>query len=414
MKDVYKAYIRSLDVEISGFLFDLVKIRSYPNDEMEACDYCFNVFSKIEGLKVRKLPMDNTIKQHPLWCSGPYGNNDYTGHYNIEVVWEGRKTADPIYLNAHIDTVPVSERWSHLLSPRIENGILYGLGACDDKGGIASIYSVFKTLSYMKSNLPFDVVGHIVVEEEIGGNGALAATDRELKGQAAVVLEPSSGVIWPVARCGLWLKMTCEGEACHTAAMQAGRGMSAFDLALKAIGVLRAVHDTYKEECKQNPVRYYEDYIPPLNIGAVNTGDWPAKVPDRAVVLASVAVLPNSTNAEMKKKIAAAFEKDEDLRKRVICEYVFDRDSSVLDFDHPLVSEFVQCAKANGYSAEVTSMKCLCDKYFYQELHGIPSISFGPGDMMDAHAESEKVEIKDILNAATVLLEWLEIRARKS
>jgi acetylornithine deacetylase len=404
-------YIDELREDVTNFLFNLMKIRSYPNEEVEACEYAYNEFSKINGVIVRKLPIDNTIKEHPLWCSGPTGKNDYTGHFNIEVVWEGTKEQDPIYLNAHIDTVTASEEYLNLLDPVIDGDIIHGLGACDDKGSIASIYAVFKMLSKKNIKLPFDVVGHIVVEEEIGGNGALAATDRPLKGQAAIVLEPSSGMIWPVARCGLWIKITCHGVACHTAAMNPDMGIAALDLSFKAIAKLKEVYSQYIEEYKQNPMKEYEGYIPMLNVGQLHCGDWPAKVPNKAVIMASVPVMPTSSNKAMKERIAKAFAEDEDLRTKTEIEYVFDRESSVLSFDHPLVTELAKCVKANGYSGKVACMRALCDKYFYQEIHGIPAVSFGPGDLNDAHSATEKISITDVLNAANAIHDYISMKA---
>ena len=407
---ISSSYAKTLK-EATDFLYNLCAIRSYSNEEQNACEYVFNAFSAIKGVKIRKLWMDNSLKKHPLWCSGPYGNNEYDGHFNIEAIWEGSKERDPVYLNAHIDTVPVSDDYRELLIPRLEGDILHGLGACDDKGGIASIYTVFKMLSDKNVKLPFDVIGHIVVEEEIGGNGALAATDRPLKGQAAVILEPTAGVIKPIHRNGLWIKITCEGCACHTGSMSPDMGITALDLAIKAIYQLKATYAQYIEEYKAHPIPEYEGYIPMLNVGMLHIGDWPSKVPDKAVAIASVPVLPDSTNDTMKRRIAKAFGADEDLRTRVKCEYVFDRGSSVLPFDHPLVKEVSDCAKAHGYSGELVAQRALCDKYFYQEIHGIPTVTFGPGDGRYAHSAKEHIDMNDVVKTANAVYDWISGRA---
>ena len=409
-----EAFAQQLKQEVTDFLLKLVNIRSYPNEEQEAAQFCFNSFAGLDNVIVKKLFMDNSLKDNPLWCCGPFGNNDYTGHFNVEAVWKGTGEQEPIYLNAHMDTVPAGEEDVHLLSPVLKDGIIYGLGACDDKGPIASIYTIFLILSRLNISLPFDVVAHMVAEEEIGGNGALAVTrNKNYKGQAAIVLEPTAGSILPVHRCGLWIKITCHGSACHTAAMQSGRGLSSFNLMLKAHATIKEVHDAYREECRLNPVKYYEDYLPPLNVGVVHLGDYPSKVPPKAVLLASVAVLPNSNNEEMKEKIRKAFEKDKDLRDNVEIEFVFDRGSSVRDFDDPFVVEFSECVKANGYSGKIESMKALSDMYFYQEVLGIPTVTFGPGDLMDAHSATEKVAIADVIKSAKAIFDWLQVRARK-
>ena len=62
------------------------------------------------------------------------------GRQNITATWgEGR----PILLfNTHMDTVPPGDPglWSHPpLDPRLEDGRLYGRGACDAKGSLAAM-----------------------------------------------------------------------------------------------------------------------------------------------------------------------------------------------------------------------------------------------------------------------------------
>ena len=124
-------FLTELRRDTTDFLVNLCAIPSISNQETEACEYAFEEFSKIDGVVVRKLPMDNSLKDNPLWCSGPYGNNDYTGHFNVEVVWEGTGEQDPVYLCAHIDTVTVSENYKNLLTPVLDGDTLHALGAND-------------------------------------------------------------------------------------------------------------------------------------------------------------------------------------------------------------------------------------------------------------------------------------------
>jgi len=49
--------------------------------------------------------------------------------------------------NGHMDTVPVCEGWTtDPFKPVEQDGRLYGLGACDMKGGIASIFTALKAI----------------------------------------------------------------------------------------------------------------------------------------------------------------------------------------------------------------------------------------------------------------------------
>ncbi|MDD5017891.1 MAG: M20/M25/M40 family metallo-hydrolase [Eubacteriales bacterium] len=398
----------SIREEITGFLFNLVNISSYSNDEVELANYCFDMFSKIKKLSVSRVPMDNSIKNHPLYCSGM--GNEYKNNFNIEVIYKGTGERDPIYLNAHMDTVPAAQGNEHLLAPRMKDGIIYGLGACDDKGGIASIYTVFRMLSESGISLPFDVVGHLVVEEEIGGNGTLAVTNKPMKGQSAIVMEPSGDNIFCSHRAGLWIKISCQGTACHTGSKDAASSVSALDVALCAIDVLKKTHADYVQECRENPVKYYEDYLPYLNVGIVDCGDWPGTVPNTGVVVASIGILPNISTDDMKKRISDAYEKVEMLNKHTAIEYIFDRNSSVLDENDDLVLDLIKAGKKHGRKLIPLAMKAICDKYFYQEIHGIPAVAFGPGKLEDAHSATEQVAIKDVLKVAEILCEYIQMK----
>ena len=406
-----EAYVQQLKQEVMDFLLKLVNIRSYPNEELKASEYCAEAFGTIAGVEVRKVMLDNRLKDNPLWCPGPLENNDYTGHFNVEVVWKGSGEQLPVYLNAHIDTVTVGED-AHLLTSRLEGDIVHGIGASDDKGSIAAIYTVFKLLSHFQAELPFDVIGHVVVEEEIGGNGALALTDEhfheKLKGQASLVLEATAGNILPVARCGLWAKVIAHGSAAHTAAVKSGSDASAFVLLQKAVEVIKAVHEKYRQECAKNPPKYYEDYLPVFNVGTFHSGDWPSKISPIATAVISIAVLYNSTNAVMKKNIMNAIASDPELTGKVEVRFVFDRESCVTDFDDPYVQRFASFVKEHGYPGEIMAMRALSDMYFYKVVSDIPCVTFGPGYGDCAHSSNERIDMKDILKCGCLIYDWIE------
>lgn len=73
--------------------------------------------------------------------------------------------APTLLLNAHMDTVQLVDAWEEdPLSGRIEDGRLYGQGACDMKGGLAAIMVAFEALA--ATDLAGDVLFSAVVDEE--------------------------------------------------------------------------------------------------------------------------------------------------------------------------------------------------------------------------------------------------------
>ena len=102
--------------------------------------------------------------------------------------------APTLLLNAHMDTVLLVEDWEEdPCSGRIEDGKLYGQGACDMKGGLAAVMVAFEALAESEAELAGDVVLSAVVDEE-GPYGL--GTDRLIRDgytddyDAAIVTEP--------------------------------------------------------------------------------------------------------------------------------------------------------------------------------------------------------------------------------
>ena len=403
-----KAYLREIKSEVTDFLFNLVGIRSYPHTEMEACDYCYRKFSEIEGAQVEKVMIDNSLKDHPWHCSGWVGEMDYTGHYNIEITWPGSGEQKPVYMNAHIDTVYAFS--ASLFPPHIKDDILYGLGACDDKGSIASMYTVFRLLSKFRIKLPFDVVGHVVVEEEIGGNGALAVTNRPLEGQFAVDMEPTTGCVMPSARAAMVLDMKI-----RTDSRMMGEGVtykdSAFRLANLAVKAAKAEHDKYTDSSLD--VWPYEGYRTPAVMGLLESPGAPDMVSSYAHVWLCVTCLNNMTTGEILGRVMSAVMEVPELKNKVDLEVLFERETTIGDPDNPFVQEFSRCAKANGLSGEITPMRSCCDMIFYQNVIGMPSVVFGPGRLSDAHNIAEQVPLEEVLTCGKTIFDWIVGKAGK-
>src|SRR5437870_3033248 len=78
-----------------------------------------------------------------------------------------------------------------------------------------------------------DLVAHIVVEEEKGGNGSLAMAGTGGKADGCVVLEASDGKLFTSSRGAVWFHLELQGKAGHSG--QAGQTRSALLMARDAI-----------------------------------------------------------------------------------------------------------------------------------------------------------------------------------
>lgn len=97
------------------------------------------------------------------------------------------KTKKPtILLNGHIDVVPAED--SQYL-PYEKDGLIYGRGAVDMKGGVAACLKTFHDLQDIKPNIGL----MIVTDEEIGGfNGSNYLCNQGYSGEFVIASEPTS------------------------------------------------------------------------------------------------------------------------------------------------------------------------------------------------------------------------------
>jgi acetylornithine deacetylase/succinyl-diaminopimelate desuccinylase-like protein len=117
------------------------------------------------------------------------------GRPNVYARLEGDRPGRRLNFNGHTDTVPIVEGWdTDPLTPMVRDGRVYGLGACDMKGGIACTLDVIR--AFVESGHPFD--GELsfsgVIDEEAYGKGAKAMLKTDYgKVDAIVLAEPYPG-----------------------------------------------------------------------------------------------------------------------------------------------------------------------------------------------------------------------------
>ena len=117
------------------------------------------------------------------------------GRPNVYARLEGDGPGRRLNFNGHTDTVPVVEGWdTDPFTPVVRDGRVYGLGACDMKGGIACTLDMIR--AFVESGHPFD--GELsfsgVIDEEAYGKGAKAMLKTDYGNVDAIVLaEPYPG-----------------------------------------------------------------------------------------------------------------------------------------------------------------------------------------------------------------------------
>jgi Acetylornithine deacetylase/Succinyl-diaminopimelate desuccinylase and related deacylases len=144
--------------------------------EKECQEYITDLYRKL-GLETEMYSPDSIpgIKEHPGYLPGR-GMEDRP---DVTGIWYGEDREERVMLAAHTDTMPVGDPAKWTVDPfggEIKDGYIYGLGAGDNKFGIAGSYFVIKALKECGIKLKNTVLLTAYSDEEYGGgNGALAS-----------------------------------------------------------------------------------------------------------------------------------------------------------------------------------------------------------------------------------------------
>lgn len=161
---------------MNKLLLNLLKIQSYSGNEKKVADF---IISKLEGFKIKR---------------------QFVAKNRFNII--ARKGKSKSWLVAHMDTV------KSLVEPRIEKDRIYGRGAVDNKGNIATAIEVGKRLDNI--NLCF------TVGEEHDFIGAKSAR-KIIRNDLAIVMEPTNFEIYSSQRGMTAFEILTKGKQGHSA-----------------------------------------------------------------------------------------------------------------------------------------------------------------------------------------------------
>ena len=387
-----------------NFLSQLIAIPSTRGHEGMAAKLTHEAFlSKLDSVEI--VPINDSIIQDPDY-NFPLPDFSHKGTPCVECILRGNTPGKAIIFNAHLDVVPPSEGQVDPFHARTDEGIVYGRGACDDKGPLASLYAMVQLFKERHVRPANDLILHFVPEEENGGNGTLAMVRRGVRADAAIVLEPTEMDIVPAVRGAVWFTLEVYGRAAHSG--NVATRVSAIEKAFQAIEIFKSYHDRLLSRSRGIPLfDIYPDPMP-LTIGQFISGVWPASVPNKAVVKGLIGFLPNVNRQQVKQELRNALlvESDEWLRNNFKLDFnMLSNDGNMISVDHRVVSTLSNSIQNNGGHPKIRALTAACDAWRYSAL-GIPTVVFGPGSLLHAHAKDEHIRIDDIFTAAEILFDF--------
>ena len=377
----YYADAKKLEDGLGAFMQSIVRIPSLSSQEGAVIERIQKEMLRLGFDEVRTDPMGNLI---------------------------GRIGSGPrvIAFDGHADTVDTGdlslwERDPH--SGDIEDGILYGRGASDQKGGIAS--AVYAGALLKKTGMPENVTLYVtatVQEEDCDGLcWQYIIKEQGLRPDLVVITEPTSLRIYRGQRGRMEMEVHTSGVSCHGSAPE--RGVNAV---YKMAGIIA---DIEKLNERLEPHE-------PLGKGTVTISEVRSTSP-------SLCAVADGCTIHLDRRLTVGETESSSVAEILALPSVRAVDATVTVLDYAVPSYTGLTYPTRKYyptwdiDEDDPAMLIAKDAYrvaFGSEpetgfwtfstngvaiagLHGIPSIGFGPGHEHFAHAPNEQVEIEHLV-----------------
>ncbi len=317
-------------------------------------------------------------------------------------------------LLGHIDVVPTGDpgTWTTPpFEPQVRDGLLFGRGACDMKGGVASMIEAVRVAFESDAEINGDLLIVSVPAEEDGGAGTFAALQAGVTADMAIIPEPT-GLEVVVAHAGaITFTIRVPGKAAHASMRR--EGVSALDKLYLLLEALRA-DEKSRNDAETDPIMRAIGLPYPTIIGMVEGGSWASTVMDKVEVDGRYGVRVgqdcDGAAADLRAALATAWESDEWLSAFPLDLEVWGGrfDSCSIEPDHPLSIEMARShQEVTGSIPAMIGAPYGADMRLLINEGKIPTVMYGPGHAKVAHSADEHVSIDEVTTCAAALGRWL-------
>ncbi len=321
-----------------------------------------------------------------------------------------------LVIDGHSDVVDIGNLDNWNVDPtagEIKDGLLYGRGSCDQKGGLACAVYAGKILKEIgiPADLTIWVVASVIEEDCEGLCWKYIIEEDKFKPEAVLITEPTNLNIYRGQRGRLEMKVQTDGVSCHGSAPE--RGVNAIYKMAPIIKEIEELHTRLKDD-------------PFLGKGSITITDVRSTAPSLCAVSDSCTIhldrrltigetidssleeirdLPSFKAAEAK-----AWVPDYSVPSYTGLKYGMQSyfPTWVLEEDHPALLKAVKSYK-NLFQGQPKM-----DKWMFSTngvatmgLYGIPTLGFGPGNEIYAHAPDERVPIEHLSKSVAFYVEFV-------
>ena len=396
---------------IENDLRRLVAVPSVTGDEAAATDVVAGLLQEA-GLRVERIETDpEALRADPAFPGYEMARTELSG---VAGHLDSGAPGPRVILVGHVDVVPPGDpaSWSRpAFEPWVEDGRLYGRGACDMKGGLVAVIEAVRRVKEMGRDLAGEIIVLAVPSEEDGGAGSLAAIRAGYVGDACVIAEPT-GLDIVVAHAGaITFTLDVPGKAAHASMRR--EGVSALEH-LNYLNEALAEDERSRNQAVDHPLMRAIGLPYPTILGQVEGGSWASTVMDRVVAHGRYGVRLgqdcDGAAQDLTDAVSAAWRAHPFLAGWPVGLEVWGArfDSASIDADHRLpVGLGAAFAEVTGRATSRIGVPYGADMRLFINQGNTPTVMFGPGDVRVAHAADEYVPLAEVEVCAATLTQWL-------
>jgi putative selenium metabolism hydrolase len=314
-----------------------------------------------------------------------------------------------IAFDAHVDTVDIGNKSNWTVDPfkgAQKDGIIYGRGACDMKGALASIVHGGKLIKELglEDDYTLYVVGSVQEEDCDGLCWQYIINEDKLRPELVVITEPTNLAIYRGHRGRMEMEVRTKGVSCHGSAPE--RGVNAVYKMAPIIMDIEKLNERLGGE-------------PFLGKGTVTIAEIRSTSP-------SLCAVADGSVIHLDRRLAATDTMESAVREIQELPSVKKAEAEVVVLDyavpswrgltyptkkyyptwllpenHPALGQGVKAYKSLfGEEPKVSRWVFSTNGVAVMGMHGIPCIGFGPGNEIYAHMATEQIPVEHLVKAS--------------
>ena len=380
---------------------------------------CANYLEICEFLKKRLEA--SGFETQLIRAKGAIADSDKYPRWNIVAKYAGRNPGDCVHFNSHTDVVEVGHGWTKdPFGGELHDGKIYGRGACDMKGGLATSIIAAEAFiaTYPDFNGSIEISG--TADEESGGFGGVAylAEKGFFKHVDHVIIpEPLNKDRVCIGHRGVWwAEVETKGRIAHGSMPFLG------DCAVRHMGAVleqleEKLYPALKDKKTTMPVVPDGAKESTLNINSIHGGEAEQEedytglpspnVPDRCRIVIDRRFLIEEKLPEVKSEIYELLNNLKENRQNFDFEIrdMHEVHPTMAPKDAPVVTTISNAIKdVLGKTAEQVVSPGTYDQKHIDRIGKLDNcIAYGPGILDLAHQPDEWIGVDDMIDSAKIM-----------